>query len=192
MRKHLGVVLLGLVGFSTAHAHGTEFVINPGPSEVVFSLGDVLHHVRGTFRVQRGMVQFDPGSSQMSGLIVVASGSGSSGNKTRDHRMTSDILDAPHFEEATFSPKHLNGEIASTGDSAVQVNGVLTLHGTAHELTVPMQIHIDGKNCTAKARFTIPYVKWGLKDPSTFILRVDKEVDMEITLVGQLSTHTQQ
>jgi hypothetical protein len=59
-------------------------------------------------------------------------------------------------------------------------------------VTVPVQIHIDGKTCTRKTRFVIPYVKWGLKDPSTFLLRVDKEVEMEIALVGQLSATTLQ
>lgn len=188
MRVHLGAVLLGLLGFSTALAQSTKLVIDPAQSKVAFSLGDVLHQVHGTFQVQSGMVEFDHGSPQLSGLIVVVAGSGKSGNNTRDRRMTFDILDAPHFAEATFSPRHLSGEIAPGGDSAVQMNGVLMLHGTPHDLTVPIQIQVDGKTCTAKTRFTIPYVKWGLKDPSTFILRVDKEVEMDITLVGQLST----
>jgi polyisoprenoid-binding protein YceI len=81
----------------------------------------------------------------------------------------------------------MNGSIASTGDSTVQVDGVFALHGTPHDLTIPMQIHIDGKTATAKTHFMIPYVKWGLKDPSTLLLKVDKEVNMDITLAGQLS-----
>jgi polyisoprenoid-binding protein YceI len=86
----------------------------------------------------------------------------------------------------------MNGSISAPGDSTVQVDGVFTLHGTPHDLTVPMQIHMEGENCTAKTRFIIPYVKWGLKDPSTFLLRVGKEVDINITLVGQLSAKTAQ
>jgi polyisoprenoid-binding protein YceI len=150
-------------------------------------LGDVLHSVHGSFHVESGTVQFDPGSPQISGSIVVAAGSGKSGNDTRDHKMSTDILNASKFTEATFVPRHMNGSLAANGDSTVQVDGVFTLHGTPHDLTVPMQIHIDGKACTAKTHFVVPYVKWGLKDPSTFLLRVDKEVAMDITLTGQLA-----
>jgi hypothetical protein len=52
-----------------------------------------------------------------------------------------------------------------------------------------MQIHIDGNNCTAKTHFTVPYVKWGLKDPSFFVLKVAKEVEIDLSLVGQLSSN---
>jgi hypothetical protein len=50
-----------------------------------------------------------------------------------------------------------------------------------------MQVHIDGVHCVAKAHFTVPYVKWGLKDPSMFILKVAKDVDIDLTLTGNLS-----
>lgn len=186
----LGTFLLALPG--AGFAQGETFLVNPDQSEVAFSLGDVLHQVHGTFRVQSGNVQFSHGSAELSGSIVVAAGSGKSGNNTRDRRMTVEILNAPQFADAIFSPRRLDGAIVDSGDSTVQVNGVFTLHGTPHDLTVPMQIHIDGKTCTVKTNFVIPYVKWGLKDPSTFLLRVNKEVGMEITLVGQVSMTTPQ
>jgi polyisoprenoid-binding protein YceI len=192
MRRSFGVFLLALLGIPIAFAQGKTLTVMPDRSEVLFSLGDVLHSVHGTFHVESGSVQFGLNSPQVSGSVVVAAGSGKSGNDTRDHRMSADVLNAPQFAEATFNPKHMSGSISATGDSTVQVDGILTLHGTPHDLTVPMQIHIEGENCTAKTHFTIPYVKWGLKDPSTFLLRISKEVNMDITLVGQLSAMTAQ
>src|ERR1039458_3627015 len=100
--------------------------------------------------------------------------------------MVTEVLDAPHFADISFAPKSYQGTIAPSGDSMIQVSGTFTLHGTPHELTVPMQVHIDGTTCTAKSHFSVPYVKWGLKDPSTFILRVGKEVIVDLTLVGSL------
>jgi polyisoprenoid-binding protein YceI len=91
------------------------------------------------------------------------------------------------FAEVIFVPKSYQGTIAASGDSNVQVTGVFTLHGTPHDLTIPMQIHIDGATLTAKTHFTVPYVRWGLKDPSIFILKVAKEVDIDLTLAGSLS-----
>jgi hypothetical protein len=48
----------------------------------------------------------------------------------------------------TFAPSSHRGTIAPFGDSTIQVSGVFTLHGTPHDLTLPMQIHIDGANLT--------------------------------------------
>jgi hypothetical protein len=33
---------------------------------------------------------------------------------------------------------------------------------------------------------TIPYIKWGLKNPSTFILRASDKVEIDIHAVGQV------
>jgi polyisoprenoid-binding protein YceI len=184
-------VLLFVLPWAFRSAPAETFLVNPDQSVITFSLGTTLHQVHGTFRVQSGSVQFGRNSPQLSGSIVVAAGSGNSGDERRDHRMKAEILNVPEFAEVTFTPKHLNGTIAVTGDSSVQVDGVFTLHGSPHDLTLPMQIHIDGATCTAKTHFIIPYVKWGLKDASTFILRADKEVDIEITLVGRLANTPQ-
>jgi hypothetical protein len=35
--------------------------------------------------------------------------------------------------------------------------------------------------------FVVPYVKWGLKDPSVLILKVAKEVHIDLSLAGIVS-----
>ena len=37
----------------------------------------------------------------------------------------------------------------------------------------------DGK-ATAKMRFTVPYVRWGMKNPGTLLLRVSDKVEIDI------------
>jgi polyisoprenoid-binding protein YceI len=191
-----GTVLSILLGCSlfpapAALAQHETFQVIPDSSEVKFTLGDVLHTVHGTFHVQRGSIDFDRTTPKMAGSIFVAAGSGSSGNETRDRRMSKDILDASHFAEASFAPHSYQGTIAPTGDSTVEVAGTFILHGAPHELTVPLTVHVEGENCTIQTHFSVPYVKWGLKDPSTFVLRVGKEVEIDLTLVGRLTPRPQ-
>ena len=187
MRLCFRVALLVFLATPIAFAQHETFTVDPGKSDVAFALPDVMHTVHGTFHVESGTIQFDPNSPVISGSIVVAAGSGKTGNDTRDRKMNNDVLGVAKFSEASFSPKHMNGSISATGDSTVQVDGVFTLHGTPHDLTLPMQIHIEGNTCVAKTHFSIPYVKWGLKDPSNFLFKVGKDVDMDITLIGQLA-----
>jgi polyisoprenoid-binding protein YceI len=178
---------LPLVLAPVAFAQHQTFTVNPDSSHVAFSLGGNAHHVDGTFHVQSGSIDFDRSAQTISGSVVVAAGSGSSGDQSRDKKMNSDVLDTEHFAEVTFAPSSYQGTIAPSGDSTIQVSGTFTLHGTPHDLTVPMQLHIDGANLAAKGHFTVPYVKWGLKDPSIFILKVAKEVDIDLSLSGQLT-----
>jgi len=173
--------------FPIAHAQHQTLAVNPDASQIAFTLGGTGHHVQGTFHVQRGTIDFDPGAQKVSGVIVVDAASGNSGEPSRDKNMNASVLDSAHFAEVTFAPVSYQGTITPSGDSTIQLSGVFTLHGTPHDLTLPMQIHIDGANLTAKGHFTVPYVKWGLKDPSIFILKVAKEVDIDLTLSGLLT-----
>jgi len=133
-----------------ASAQHQTFTVNPETSQVAFSLGGNTHHVDGSFHVQSGSIEFDRSAQTISGSIVVAAGSGNSGDQGRDKKMNSDVLDAAHFSEVSFVPRSYQGVIAAAGDSTIQVTGVFTLHGTPHDLTLPMQVHIDGAILTAK------------------------------------------
>jgi polyisoprenoid-binding protein YceI len=185
---HSLAISLPLLLAPGAFAQQQTFTVNPDASSVAFALTGTGHSVSGKFHVQSGAINFDRTAQKISGSVVVAAGSGDSGEPSRDKKMNAEVLDTAHFAEVTFVPQSFQGSIAASGDSTIQVSGIFTLHGAPHDLTVPMQIHIDGTNLTARTHFTVPYVKWGLKDPSIFILKVAKEVGIDLTLVGRLSS----
>ena len=180
------VIVSSLLFATSAFAQHKTFTVDPNASQIAFALGGTGHHVNGTFHVQGGSIDFDRSAHTISGSVVVAAGSGNSGEPGRDKKMNKDVLDVEHYSEVTFVPQKYEGNIAPNGDSAIQVSGTFTLHGTPHDLTVPLQIHIDNGALTAKTHFIVPYVQWGLKDPSVFILKVAKEVDIDITLAGKV------
>lgn len=168
-------------------AQHQTFVVNPDASEVKMTLNTTHELVNGTFHVQSGAIDFDPSAAEIGGNVVVAAGTGKTGNESRDKKMNNDILHVRQYTTVTFSPKSYTGTVAPTGDSTIQVTGVFTLLGTPHDLTVPIQLHMDAGNCTAKAHFVIPYVQWGLKDPSFLFWKAEKQVDMDLNLVGHIS-----
>lgn len=90
------------------------------------------------------------------------------------------------FATVTFQPETYSGNLAPSGDSNIQVTGIFTLLGTPHEITVPMKIHIEGAGATAKGHFVVPYVQWGLKNPSFLIWKADDDVAIDLNLVGHV------
>ncbi len=182
------LMVLPLLFAASALAQQQTFTVNPASRSVGSALTGTGHEVHGTFHVSSGTIQFDRGEPKMSGNIVVSADSGESGDNGRDKNMHQKVLETGRFSDITFQPQSYTGTIAPAGDSTIQVSGIFTLHGTPHDLTVPMQVHIDGQNLTAKGTFVVPYVKWGLKDPSIFILKVAKEVHIDLNLAGTLST----
>ncbi len=161
--------------------------VDPASSEVRFTFADPLHAVHGTFRVQSGTVTFSPRHERMMGTVTVDAASGNSGNGTRDRKMRDDELKAPTYSTVTFAPQRYRGALAATGDSTITVDGVFTLLGTPHNITIPMQVHLQDGQCKATGSFAVPYLQWGLKDPSTFLLHVGKEVTVNLVLTGPVT-----
>jgi polyisoprenoid-binding protein YceI len=185
--KSLAVVALALIFAPVALAQHQTFAVNPDASEIKMKLNTTHEVVTGIFHVQSGLINFDRTASHISGIVIVAAGSGKTGNDSRDKKMNKDILKVDQFATVSFTPKTFNGMIAASGDSTIQVSGVFTLLGTPHDLTIPMQIHVDGMKTTAKAQFVVPYVQWGLKNPSFLIWKAENDVTIDLNLAGQIS-----
>jgi polyisoprenoid-binding protein YceI len=122
----------------------------------------------------------------MSGSVVVSAGSGNTGNDSRDKKMKKDILQVEQHATVSFEPKSFAGALAPAGDSTLQVTGIFTLLGTPHEITIPMLVHMEGPVAKAKAHFIVPYVQWGLKNPSFLIWKADNDVAIDLSLTGRL------
>ncbi len=185
--KCLAALAFAVVFAPAAFAQHQTFAVNPGASQVKMTLNTTHEIVNGIFHVQSGSVEFDRSAPKMAGSVVVAAGSGNTGNDSRDKKMNKDILKVNQFATVSFEPKTYSGAIAASGESAIQVTGIFTLLGTPHEITVPMQVRIDGATATAKAHFVIPYVQWGLKNPSFLIWKADNDVAIDLNLVGTIS-----
>jgi YceI-like domain len=185
--KSFGVLALAVILTPAALAQHQTFTVNPDASEVQMKLNTTHEVVNGTFHVQSGSINFDRTASHISGIVIVAAGSGKTGNDSRDKKMNKDILKVDQFAAVSFAPTTYSGTIVASGDSIIQVSGVFTLLGTAHDLTVPMQIHIDGSKATAKGQFVVPYVQWGLKNPSFLIWKAENNVGIDLNLVGQVT-----
>ncbi len=162
------------------------FVVDPTQSSVHWTLGSTLHTVHGTFVLKSGNFQIDPATGRAAGEIVVDATSGKSGNDGRDRKMHYDVLESARFDDIIFRPDSVTGKLESQRDSTVQAHGSFLLHGSEHEMTAPVQVALSGDHWSATAKFNIPFIQWGLKNPSTWLLRVDHSVSIELELKGSV------
>jgi polyisoprenoid-binding protein YceI len=164
----------------------TMLTFDPSSTEIHWTLDTLVHTVHGTFQLKSGAVAFDPATGKASGQLVVSSASGESGNGSRDARMHKSILESPKFPDIVFSPDRVDGKVPAQGSATIQIHGIFRLNGVNHELTLPVQANVEPARISATTKFSIPYIQWGLKNPSTFILRVSDKVEIDIHAVGRV------
>ena len=66
------------------------------------------------------------------------------------------------------------------------LKGTLLFHGAEHAVEIPAKVTLAGGHLTGEGHLTIPYVAWGLRDPSKFVLRVGKTVEVHLQVAGDL------
>jgi polyisoprenoid-binding protein YceI len=185
------------LGASRAWTQTPQLAVQTKPAEVTlnldvaqsklhWTLDSSLHTVHGTFNLKRGAVKFDPATGSASGEIVVYATSGDSGNDGRDKKMHDEILESARYPEVIFRPTKIEGKVSVPGTSEVQVQGKFLLHGSEHDLTVPVHAELTGDHWKGTAKFSVPYIQWGLKSPNTFLLKAAPVVDVELELSGTL------
>lgn len=183
----LGALWLVILCAAVANAQNVAVHLDPAQTQIHFTLGATLHTVHGAFQLKSGKMTLDDASGMAAGEIIIDATSGNTGNDGRDHKMQQEILESANYPEIVFLPKQIDGRVAWEGSSQERIRGVIRLHGSEHPVTVPVESEIHGGKLKATLHFDIPYVEWGLKDPSSFVLRVDKAVKIEITADGQVS-----
>lgn len=179
--------LAGLT-FTVSHAAAQETTLDLDPSKtsIQFTLDAALHTVHGSFQAKQSELRLDPASGALSGEIVVDARSGRTGNGMRDRKMHKDVLESAQYPEISFRPDRVIGVVALPGKSSVKVHGAFRIHGIDRQVEVPAEVEMSDSVWSANVHFTIPYAKWGMKNPSTLFLRVSDSVEIDLVAAGSI------
>lgn len=188
-RGFLFLVLVGSLAIAPdIRAKDSIFTFVPSATEVEFTLGATLHTVHGTMKLKSGEIRFDPFTGKASGEVVIDATSAETGNKSRDKKMHKEVLQSARYPAIVFISQRVNGAVQTAGRSQVRLSGIVELEGRPHAMMLTVSIAPEGPGgaVSADTKMRIPYAQWGLKNPSTFFLRVSDHVDVEIHATGQL------
>jgi polyisoprenoid-binding protein YceI len=179
-----------LLSAQAAPSHTSEIVLtlDPTQSNLHWKVDSTLHMVHGTFALKSGTMQLNAETGDASGEIAVSAQSGESGNGSRDKRMHKEILETAKYPDITFHPHHFEGKVSVGGISDGKLSGVLSIHGADHDVTALVHAELKGDHWTGTSTFEVPYVQWGIKDPSNFMLKVKRVVTVELEMSGQATT----
>lgn len=162
--------------------------LDPAQTAVHYTVDSTLHTVHGTFELTRGTVQFDPETDKASGEILVSTPSGDSGDRSRDARMHKEILESAKYPEVIFRPTQIEGHVARSGASDVKLHGIFSIHGSDHEVIATVHVELWPDRWKGTCTFDVPYIAWGIKNPSNFLLKVKPVVNVEMETAGSVQT----
>ena len=178
--KSFAVVLMAVVA-PLAWAQAATLTLDPARTQVEFTLGAVLHTVHGSFALKRGSIHYDFATGKCSGEIAIDARSGNSAEDGRDKKMNKSVLESEKYPEIVFVADGVTGSVAKAN-----VHGVFRIHGQDHEMTLVMTTAPGANGLEVSTQFVVPYVQWGMSDPSTLILRVGKTVTIDVRGVGRV------
>lgn len=159
--------------------------IDAAKSKVHYTVDSSLHTVHGTFTLKDGSkLRFDPATGKAGGEVAVYATSGESGNSSRDERMHKEILETRKYPDFVFRPNQIEGKVNPEGASDVKLHGMMLIHGGEHEVVAQVHEELAGGQCKGTAKFDVPYIEWGIKDPSNWLLKVKPVVHVEVEIAG--------
>jgi hypothetical protein len=166
------------------------FLIDPAQSTLHWTLDTTLHLVHGTFTVKRGELTVDTTNGKTTGEIVADATSGKTDNDSRDKKMHQEILETPRFPEIVFRISQIEGFTSPSGKVPLKLHGVFLIHGAQHDMVIPGDADFAGDHWNGSAKFVVPYIEWGIKNPSNFLLKASPTVDVSLELSGTVRAAT--
>ena len=171
----------GMAGAGAATASEHSFVLDPASTELTFLLEATGHDVEGHLYLREGSLRYDAEAGTAAGRIVLGAAKTATGNEKRDKTMHKKVLESALFPEIVFVPSKIAGQIEESGAGRFELQGTITLHGDEHAVAMPTEVTVaDDGSLAAHATLDVPFVEWGLEDPSILFLRVAKVVKVDI------------
>jgi polyisoprenoid-binding protein YceI len=175
-------------GQTQASGKSLKVTLDPTQTQIRWTLNGNLHTTHGTFKLKSGEFFFNPETSIAEGEILVDATSGESGNATRDKKMQDEVLESGRYPAIFFHPAHIKGAFhAGEGEQTLTGDGIFNIHGADHPLEIPATVQVASGAVTVTTHFSIPYVDWGMKNPSRLLFKVSKTVEIDISAKGSLS-----
>ena len=183
--RTLALAMLTLLGSLHARAQSMRVVLDPAQTEVHWKVTAGIHTIRGTFKLKTGELIFNPKTGIAEGEILVDATTGQTGNAANDRRVQNDVLESNRYPAIFFHPTSLKGDFKADGaQQQVSAEGTFNIHGADHPLSVPVTVQMASGVVTTSAHFMVPYVQWGMKDPSRWYYRVGKQIQIDIAAKG--------
>jgi polyisoprenoid-binding protein YceI len=112
------------------------YSVDPGHSEVSFTVRHMVSNVRGRFNDFGGKVNMDPKNLPASSVeFHIKAASIDTAVPDRDkHLRSADFFDAEKYPEIVFKSE----SIAPAGKDKYNVTGTLTMHGVSKKVTLPV------------------------------------------------------
>ncbi len=179
-RKRILLMTVATLWPLAASAAEHVLILHPDKTTVTFRVKASGHDIEGTVAFAHGQVRFDPDTGAASGEVTIDVRRAQTGNRLRDWEMHRSVLEIERFPVAVFRPNRLRGWLSPAGASELVLEGLLVLHGAEHTVSFPVKATRDGDSVSAEAVFEVPYVSWGLHDPSFLFLRVAPSVAVTV------------
>ena len=102
--------------------------------------------------------------------------------------MQDEVLESNRYPAIFFHPTRIKGAF-KTQEGTQELVGEGTFNmprGRPSSGVCRLKVAVSAGAVTATTRFTVPYVDWGMKNPSKFLLKVSKQVEVEVVAKGTI------
>ncbi len=183
-----------LVGVRDARAELIYLKVDPDQSTISTSVAEPAAWIRGnavgTFHIIDGEVSFDFAHIQSTAKvrIIIDATSYRSSSASRDRSVSSTSLESDKFPAIGFESKSVIGVVMTgSNEGTAIVNGLLTLHGETHPISVPVHATLGPSGAfVGDGEVKFNYEEFGVKVPQVMFgaLLAGDEVTVRFHIVA--------